>query len=111
MSDTCAWCGHVNDCTPGKPGQSEHHVKCCLDIANAVCRHPAPKPVRRPKGKTGQPGWITRKQLTAITAAHKHKTRDESLAYISEVIGREVTSRSDLTRREASDVIDEMRNR
>jgi hypothetical protein len=34
---TCPWCGHDIDCEPGTPGESAHHMACCLDRHNPAC--------------------------------------------------------------------------
>lgn len=58
------------------------------------------------------PDSVTRPQLQRIGAAMNERsmTRTAALEYVAAVIGREVTSRSDLSKAEASDVIDALEN-
>lgn len=49
---------------------------------------------------------VTAKQVQKLAILMKHMDRDAALAYVFDVIGREVTTRNDLTKTEASRVID-----
>ena len=49
---------------------------------------------------------ISEAQIRKLGVLMAGKTRDEALAYVSLIVGREVASRKDLSKREASDVID-----
>ena len=54
---------------------------------------------------------ITSSQLKKIGAAMRERgitVREDALAYVESIIGREIASRNDLTKAEASDVIDAM---
>ncbi len=73
---------------------------------------PEPEPVHPPVVPTDQPvPMISEAQLKMIGAAMRDlgmTNRDEALAWIHSVIGKEISSRNDLTKREASLVIDHL---
>ena len=71
----------------------------------------APLPVRGDGDDAGedQPDGITSSQLKKMGAAMRERgltEREDALAYVESIIGREIASRNDLTKAEASDVID-----
>ncbi|MEN2994396.1 MAG: ERF family protein [Thermodesulfovibrio sp.] len=52
----------------------------------------------------------TEKQLNAIFALLKNKTREERLQIVSSILGREITTSKELTKKEASKIIDTLKN-
>lgn len=72
-------------------------------------------PEAEPEPEVAQVGrpvdQITPKQVTTLGIAMRGMTRDEALDYVARVIGREVESRKDLTKSEASKVIDSLEGR
>lgn len=71
--------------------------------AEGEAAEPAPDPYAGDRGGTDP---ITDAQLRKIGALMKGQTRDQALAIVSSVIGREVASRNDLSKREAMTLID-----
>lgn len=72
---------------------------------------PAPEPVEPPL--QDGPEWITDAQMKAMHASFseaKLTERDERLAYVTQVVGRDVKSSKDLTKDEASKVIDALKS-
>lgn len=76
---------------------------------------PAGRPARQPTERpTAGPGEITQKQLGMLQASLKEAgiaDRDVALAMYAEVTGRAVESSKSLTKREASAVIDHLKER
>lgn len=73
-------------------------------------RRPAPAPRRDEQPKAG-PGQITEAQRGKLGALMKEaglSDRATALAYVAKVIGREVESRNDLSKAEASQLIDDL---
>jgi hypothetical protein len=73
--------------------------------------HPAPsvsaeREARARGGNRGQSGPVTEAQLRMLGALLKGQSREQALAVVSSVLGRDVESRKDLTVREAGQVID-----
>ena len=77
-------------------------------------QHGGRKPIRddlaEPSHNTaGERGWdhpITEAQLAKLGALMKGQTREQALAIVASVVGRDVESRKDLSKREASALID-----
>lgn len=67
---------------------------------------PVPPATRSHAGDRSAGEGVTDAQLRKIGALMKGQSRDQALAIVSSVIGREVESRNDLTKREAMTLID-----
>jgi hypothetical protein len=70
---------------------------------------PKPAPVEEPSPETGE--MLTKPQLAKIAALMREAQmtdRDDALAYVGTIIGHPIESRNDLTKSQASDVIDRL---
>ena len=79
------------------------------DIVQQPTETPAPAEDVHDAEVVDEPDSITPAQLRKMGAAmrdHGLTERDEALAYVASIIGREVSSRNDLTKAEAGQVID-----
>jgi hypothetical protein len=76
-----------------------------------MSRPKAAEPNPQPDQPDDDRDVITRPQLTKIAACMRDAqmtNRDDALAYVGQVIGREIESRNDLTKHEASQVIEKL---
>lgn len=79
--------------------------------ASAAPRRAAPRPPREPDDVGGDPSAITGKQLQMISIGMKELgliERGARLAYVAAVVNRDVESSKDLTKHEASKLIDQI---
>jgi hypothetical protein len=68
---------------------------------------PAPSAFRKPLNEPD--GVPSDAQLKALGALLRGQSREQALAVVSSIVGRDVTSRAELTKAEASAVIDALK--